>query len=91
MVIASNLDYICCVYKEEIVKNDSYRRAYKFQKVAIFNSDICFNMNKRRLVGDQMSLALCFCMMVYLSTYANPLYSTSDLRQIRYNTTHPTY
>ena len=28
--------------------------------------------------------------MVYLSTNANPLYSTSDLRQIRY-TTHPTY
>ena len=27
--------------------------------------------------------------MVYLSTYANPLYSTSDLRQIRY-TIHPT-
>jgi len=26
----------------------------------------------------------------YFSTYANPLYSTSDLRQIRY-TTHPTY
>ena len=29
-------------------------------------------------------------MVVYFSTYANPLYSTSDLRQIRY-TTHPTY
>ena len=28
--------------------------------------------------------------VVYFSTYANPLYSTSDLRQIRY-TTHPTY
>ena len=27
--------------------------------------------------------------MVYISTYGNPLYSTSDLRQIRY-TTHPT-
>ena len=26
--------------------------------------------------------------MVYISTYGNPLYSTSDLRQIRY-TTHP--
>ena len=29
-------------------------------------------------------------MMVYLSTYTNPLYSTSDLSQIHY-TTHPTY
>ena len=29
-------------------------------------------------------------MVVYFSTYANPLYSTSDLRQIRY-TTDPTY
>ena len=28
--------------------------------------------------------------MVYLSTYAYPLYSISGLRQIRY-TTHPTY
>ena len=28
--------------------------------------------------------------VVYFSTYANPLYSTSDLRQTRY-TTHPTY
>ena len=28
--------------------------------------------------------------VVYFSTYANPLYFTSDLRQIRY-TTHPTY
>ena len=28
--------------------------------------------------------------VVYFSTYANPLYSTSDLRQIHYNT-HPTY
>ena len=28
--------------------------------------------------------------MVYFSTFAKPLYSTSDLRQIRY-TTHPTY
>ena len=29
-------------------------------------------------------------MMVYLSTYANPYYSTSDIRQIR-NTKHTTY
>ena len=28
--------------------------------------------------------------MVYFSTYANPLYFTSDLRQIHY-TTNPTY
>ena len=28
--------------------------------------------------------------MVYFSTYTNPLYFTSDLRQIRYST-HPTY
>jgi len=32
----------------------------------------------------------CVSMVVYSSTYAYPLYSTSDLRQIRY-TTHPTY
>ena len=30
--------------------------------------------------------------MVYFSTYANPLYSTSDLRQILHTThPHPTY
>ena len=29
-------------------------------------------------------------LVVYISTYVNPLYSTYDLRQIRY-TTHPTY
>ena len=26
MVIASNITYICCVYKEKIIKNESYRR-----------------------------------------------------------------
>ena len=31
-----------------------------------------------------------FLKVVYFSIYANPLYFTSDLHQIRY-TTHPTY
>ena len=26
MVIAANVTTICCIYKEKIVKNDSYRR-----------------------------------------------------------------
>ena len=34
--IATNLTSVCCVYKEKIVKNDSYRRTYrpyKFRKL----------------------------------------------------------
>ena len=38
MVITANLTSICCVYKEKIVKNDSYhvfrtQRPYKFRKL----------------------------------------------------------
>ena len=36
IVIATNLTSICCVYKEKIAKNDSYRRTerpYKFRKL----------------------------------------------------------
>ena len=48
MVIATNLTSVCCVYKEKIVKKDSYRRTkrlYKFRKFQystwiIKNSDI---------------------------------------------------
>ena len=42
MVIATNLNYIFCVYEEKIVKNNSYWRAYastQIQKVAIFEPD----------------------------------------------------
>ena len=39
MVIATNLTSACCVCKEKIVKNDSYRRPIQIQKVAIFESD----------------------------------------------------
>ena len=36
MVFATNPTTICCVYKEKIVKNDSYgrtQRSYKFRKL----------------------------------------------------------
>ena len=42
MVIATNLTSIYCVYKEKIVKNDSYRRtiaSIQIQKVVVFNLD----------------------------------------------------
>ena len=43
MVIATNLNYICCVYKEKFVKNESYRKTqhiHKFRKLqATYDSD----------------------------------------------------
>jgi len=46
MVIATNSISICCVYKEKIVKNDSYKfkllknvASIQIQKVATFDSD----------------------------------------------------
>ena len=38
MVIATNCTAICCVYKNNIVKHDSYQRtSIQIQKVAILN------------------------------------------------------
>ena len=43
LLIATNLTSICCVYKEKIVKNDSFIpknvASIQIQKVAAFNSD----------------------------------------------------
>ena len=77
--------------RRKLLKTNHTEERTNFRKLQYLTWIFVLYMNKRRLFGHQVSLALCFCMMVYLSTYANPLYTTSDLRQIRYNTTHPTY
>ena len=45
MVIATNLASVCCVYKEKIVENYSYKELIKIQRVAIFDWD----RNKKNL------------------------------------------
>ena len=47
MVIATNLASVCCVYKEKIVENYSYKELIKIQKVAIFDWD----RNKKKFIS----------------------------------------
>ena len=77
----------CTLYTEPVLSIDSGRVVHVLQVTIVWPPDVSrMNYLSIERTGSGLSVNA----LVYFSTYANLLYSASDLRQIRYSA-HPTY